>query len=195
MTIVLLACDRAGAGARDVSAPGPAPSHAALPGGSLASTTNVERWPSRPTTEGGFTAGIVDYRPPAREPALLTDVRSAKHESFDRVVFELGQGSAPGYHVEYIDRPVRRCGSGDVTSIAGDAWLEVRLEPANAHTASGAATIVERERTTTLPVLRELEQTCDFEAQVTWVLGVAKPSRYRVLTLDAPLRLVIDFEH
>jgi hypothetical protein len=142
-----------------------------------------------------FTAGVVEYRPRPREVALLTDVRSARHEGFDRIVFEFATGPLPGYHLEYIDKPVRRCGSGETTVIAGEAWLEVRLDPANAHTPSGAPTIKDRDQELELAVVKELEQTCDFEAHVTWVLGAIKPNKYRVLTLDEPLRLVVDVQH
>jgi hypothetical protein len=172
-----------------------ASSVAAQPSGSV-NSDDGRRWPARPKAEGEqFTAGIVEHRPPPAEVALLTDVRAARHEGFDRVVFELGSGAPPGYHLEYIDRPVRRCGSGDTTPVAGDAWLEVRLEPANAHTPSGAPTIADRDQAVSLGVVVELEQTCDFEAQVAWVLGVKKPNKYRVLTLNDPLRLVVDVEH
>ncbi len=142
-----------------------------------------------------YTAGIVEHRAAPPELALLTDVRAASHEGYDRVVFELGSGSPPGFHLEYIDRPVRKCGSGDVTAIAGDGWLQVRLEPASAHTERGAPTIAERERKLDLPLIKELEQTCDFEGQVVWVIGLSRPNRYRVLTLDNPLRLAVDIKH
>jgi hypothetical protein len=122
-------------------------------------------------------------------------VRSARHAGFDRVVFEFAAEARPGYHVEYIDKPVRKCGSGDTTPIAGDGWLEVRFEPTDAHTPSGAPTITKREQQVELGVLRELEQTCDFEAQVTWVLGVSRPNRYRVLALKQPARIVVDIRH
>jgi len=46
-----------------------------------------------------------------------------------------------------------------------------------------------------LPVLSELELTCDFEAVVTWVLGVESPNRYRIRELNGPPRLVIDIKH
>jgi hypothetical protein len=200
MTVLLIACDRGGEReartSRVVASASASASASALAEGAAPTTERGERWPSRAKAESTqFTAGIVDYRPAPREVALLTDVRAASHEQFDRVVFELGKGSAPGYHLEYIDRPVRKCGSGDATAIDGDAWLQVRIEPANAHTEAGVPTISARDQKASLKVLRELEQTCDFEAQVTWVLGVAKPNRYRVLTLNDPLRLVVDIEH
>ncbi len=89
----------------------------------------------------------------------------------------------------------RKCGSGDATQVAGQGWLEVRITPAQAHTDAGRATIAERERRLALPVLKELEQTCDFEGDVTWVLGVASPNRYRVTELTGPARLVVDVRH
>jgi hypothetical protein len=145
-----------------------------------------------PDSNAGFTAGIVERAASPLGIALLTDVRYARHEGFDRVVFEFSGGPLPGYHLEYIDKPVRQCGSGEVTPIAGDAWLEVRFSPANAHTESGSPTIRFREQKVDLHVIRELERTCDFEAHVTWVLGVTRPNQFRVLTLQAPVRLVVD---
>jgi hypothetical protein len=71
----------------------------------------------------------------------------------------------------------------------------VRLIPAQAHTEAGEATIKDRERHLNLPVLRELESVCDFEADVTWVLGVAARNRFRVQELPGPARLVIDIQH
>lgn len=141
------------------------------------------------------TAGIVDVERPAARISILRDVRVAEHAGFDRVVFELAGPDAPGYHVEYIDRPVRQCGSGDVVELAGDGWLEVRMSPVHAHTEEGRPTVLERERHPRLPVLLELELTCDFEAVVTWVLGMASPNRYRVVELADPPRLVIDIGH
>jgi hypothetical protein len=141
------------------------------------------------------TSGIVEKGPSDRGVALLKDVRAARHRGFDRVVLEFSGSGLPGYHVEYIDEPVRRCGSGDTTNIRGDGWLEVRMAPAAAHDAAGHATIADRERLLDLPIVREVELTCDFEAVVTWVLGTASPNRYRVLELNDPARLVVDVRH
>jgi hypothetical protein len=138
------------------------------------------------------TAGIVEKKNWLGGTARLEAVRAAGHEKFDRVVFEFASDSLPGYRVEYVDRPVRRCGSGDVVAVAGDAWLAVRLEPAEAHTEKGEATIKDRERRVGLPLLKELKMICDFEAEVSWVMGLASPNRYRVLELSNPTRLVID---
>jgi hypothetical protein len=144
--------------------------------------------------EHTWTAGIIDRPQPDSRPARLIAVRTATHDGFDRTVFEFDK-RLPGYHTEYIDQPVRKCGSGKVAQLAGDGWLEVRLYPARAHTEEGEPTVLERERMLDMTVLSELEQTCDFEAVVTWVLGVQSPNRYRVRELSSPPRLVIDVRH
>lgn len=206
IAMALLGCDRGQATRGATAGSATATSGSASPASGAASTSapptsgekakSGEHWPA-PASDSGreFTIGIVEYKGAPRAVALLTDVRAARHDGFDRIVFEFGSGSPPGYHLEYIDKPVRKCGSGDATPIAGDGWLEVRIAPAHAHTPSGAPTIREREQQLDLGVVTELEQTCDFEATVSWVVGVKRPNRYRVLTLNEPLRLVVDVKH
>jgi hypothetical protein len=138
-----------------------------------------------------WTAGIIDLAPGPGGVASLISLRAAEHAGYDRVVWELS-GSAPGVHVEYVDRPVRQCGSGAPVPLPGDAWLEVRLEPARAHTEEGRPTIAERRRTAGLPIVLEMVQTCDFEAVVTWVLAVSSPEPFRVTRLASPPRVVVD---
>jgi hypothetical protein len=126
--------------------------------------------------------------------ATLTAMRTASHEGYDRVVFEIGP-SVPGFHIEYVDKPTYECGSGDALFLEGDAWLLIRLRPARAHDDAGQATVTARRQTFTMPVLREAVVTCDFEADLTWVLGLTTPAGYRVTELENPTRLVIDLRH
>jgi len=128
------------------------------------------------------------------EPAVLNALRVAKNDTFDRVVFEF-RDHVPGYHLEYLDKPVRGCGAGDVRSIEGDGWLEVRFSPAYAHTEGGASTIRAREFKPQLSIVREIERTCDFEGVVTWVIGTASANRFRTYELSAPPRLVVQIDH
>jgi len=126
--------------------------------------------------------------------AVLREVRAAGQEGFDRVVFEFEGSAVPGYRIGYQDGPVQ-CGSGEPVELAGAAWLQVQLLPAQAHTEAGEPTVQQRERHLALPVLKELESTCDFEADVTWVLGLASRRPYRVQELASPARLVVDVGH
>lgn len=144
------------------------------------------------TLRGDWTAGILEVRNAASGVVTLSVMRTATHESFDRFVLEFQGDELPDYHVEYIDRPVRQCGSGNPVELAGDGWLEIRLEPARAHDDEGEATVEQRESSPGLPVILEAKLTCDFEAVVVWVLGVSSPNRYRVTELQSPARLVVD---
>jgi hypothetical protein len=126
--------------------------------------------------------------------AVLEQLRIARNEGFDRVVFEFGD-QIPSYIVEYIDRPVRACGSGHVVDVDGDGWLSIRFTPARAHNEEGQATVTERNQRHQLPVIRHARSTCDFEAHLEWVIGTASPNRYRVMELTDPERVVIDIRH
>lgn len=148
---------------------------------------------SDPTFEG--TKGVTAKKRGELPPRTLRAVRAAKHENFDRVVFEFAESGLPGYRIEYVDRPVRNCGAGEVVSVGGNGFLLIQILPANAHTQAGEVTISERERILNLPVMKELKLICDFEADVQWVLGVVSPNRYRVLELLNPSRLVVDIKH
>lgn len=196
LAMALAACER------PPSPPPPAPASSvpevadAAPAPPPARTSVGDETKAPPASSGiSFekTVGIVSV-PREGYPRLQTGLRAAAHDGFDRVVFEFKEG-VPGYHLEYVDRPVRDCGEGSPRPIAGDAWLEVRMSPANAHTEEGKPTIAEREIAPGLPNVREIERTCDFEAVVTWVIGVGSPSRYRAFELQDPARLVVDIDH
>lgn len=146
------------------------------------------------TTFAGTTEPI--HRTRSAPPVtVLNEVRTAAHETFDRIVFEFAGEPLPGYHVEYAAGPVYQCGSGDEVSVAGNAALVLRLEAAQAHDDHGNVTIAERRRVMALPVLRELTIICDFEAQVEWVVGLAARTPYRMVELSEPPRLVLDVQH
>ena len=142
------------------------------------------------------TAGITEKKNAGISGvATMNAVRTARHGNYDRVVFEFAGAEMPTYHIEYIDKPVRTCDSGDVVPLAGDGWLEVRFTPARAYDDNGNATIPDRERSPNLPIVKEMKITCDFEADLEWVLGVSSPNRYRVVELKNPTRLVVDIKH
>lgn len=174
-------------------APAPAPP-AALPLELSDTPPAPARRPAAGAAAREWAAGTVTARKSVRM-TTLTEVRAARNQGFDRVVFQFAGDTVPGYHLEYVDRPVRACGSGDAVAVAGDAWLEVRLEPAQAHDEAGRATVASRVRYPRLPSVAELRSTCDFEGQVVWVLGVRSPSRFRVLELRSPARIVVDVAH
>ena len=143
--------------------------------------------------EAAWTAGVVERPSGAAGQATLESVTAARHAEFDRVVWRLSE--MPGVHLEHVDEPVRECGSGHPVALPGDGWLEVRLEPARAHTDEGRPTIPSRRIEAGLPVVLEIARTCDFEAVVTWVVAVRSPEPFRLLQLHDPPRVVVDVRH
>ena len=179
LLLVACACARAGdeadLPAADAEADTPVPTRNA----SVLKNLDTAFWTS------GLTAK------PGSAMATLTEVRSAQHDEFERIVFTF-EPEMTGYHLEYVDRPVHQCGSGDVVELPGDAWLKVRLEPAQAHTEEGKPTIAERTRDLNYPNVKRIKLICDFEGVVEWIVAVASPNRYRTLELGDPPRLVLD---
>ena len=126
--------------------------------------------------------------PVATLVAVRTGVDAA---GVERVVLEFAEGAMPGYGIEYVADP-RACGSGDPVRVAGGAHLVVRLTPARAHSDAGESTIAARTLAPNGSALRELAVSCDFEATLTWVLGVDRQRPYRVHMLASPPRVVVD---
>lgn len=133
---------------------------------------------------------------PVPPGALLVDVRTGRHDTFDRVVFEFDHG-LPGYRIEYVQPPILGEFSGEPVDIAGNAFLRVNFRVAAAHdpstgepTYTGPLEIVSR-----LPSLVELGRTGDFEGQLTWVMGLTEEVDFRVFELEDPFRVAIDVKH
>jgi hypothetical protein len=148
------------------------------------------------TREGASTETVVASAT-ITETALLTDVRAARHEGYDRVVFEFANG-VPGYEVGYVERPVVADGSGDEVAIEGGAVLGVRMDPAL------DADLTQESAPRTYPgpnrfspsttVVVELVRTGGFEAVLTWGIGIDAERPFRVTTLVDPPRIVIDVD-
>ncbi len=195
--LVLAFCSLTFSCARQQSAPSEQPATAA------ASPTSV------PQAEGGLATsepgeivqaefkGSTDVieRKKNGKLVVLKEVRAGRHLNFDRVVFEFEGDVVPGYRVEYLEKPAKDCGAGEVVKISGDRFLLIAIQPAQAHTESGVSTVRKRHQTPGYPVIKEMKLICDFEAHLEWLMGVGWPSRYRVLELSSPARLVVDVAH
>lgn len=127
--------------------------------------------------------------------AVLFDVRYGCHEGYDRIVFDF-RDNMTGYRVEYVEPPISADGSGEPLDIAGEAFLHVRFNVAQAHDEAGNSTYVgPREITPGLASISEMEMAGDFEGYVTWGIGLPEELDFRVTTLDDPYRVVIDVAH
>ncbi|MCD6727313.1 MAG: hypothetical protein LT070_08745 [Solirubrobacteraceae bacterium] len=149
------------------------------------------------TLEGASTAPVV-VRATNTETALLTDVRVARHEGFDRVVFEF-RNALPGYDVRYVERPLLQDGSGSETAVNGRFIARIRMEhalDADLSKESAPRTYTGPDRFSPgSPEVVELVSAGGFEGVLTWAVGLGDRVDFRVLTLKSPARLVIDFRN
>ncbi len=130
--------------------------------------------------------------------ALLEQVTMGRHEGYDRVVFQF-RNHVPGYRVGYVEPPLREDGSGDAVELDGEAFLQVRMEPASGfdlETDEGVLVYKGPKRiegsSAGTSVIREGVRTGDFEAVLTWAIGLTDRVDFRVQTLSGPPRLVVD---
>jgi hypothetical protein len=134
----------------------------------------------------------------SKRTALLNGVRASRHEGYDRVVFQF-RNVLPGYDVRYVRRPVRQDGSGKVVPVKGAYVLRVRMEnalDADLNQEGAPMTYKGPPRfTPQTPEVAELVRTGGFEGILTWAIGVRDRVDFRVSTLRAPPRLVIDLRN
>jgi hypothetical protein len=141
-----------------------------------------------------FTTSVEVAHPVKVPPVpVLAHVRVGQHPGYDRIVFEF-TGPIPGYRIQPVTE-LAEDASGKPVWPSSRNLLWVRLEPAQAHTNAGNATLAanERQGAPSLPALREFRLIGDFEGVVSYGLrlGLAAPNLH-VFELTGPNRLVID---
>ncbi|MEX2373915.1 MAG: hypothetical protein WD800_08960, partial [Dehalococcoidia bacterium] len=149
--------------------------------------------------DGAFSAQPIDET--ARGGiGVFTDVTVGEHDGFDRIVFEFAaefEGltlapGVPGYSIEYVDAE-QECGSGFDVVTEGSAMLRVNFPQAYVYNPNtGEGTLDSLEMTADHQVILEVEETCGFEGQATWIIGTTGEQPFRVFELSSPTRLVID---
>ncbi|MEX2322643.1 MAG: hypothetical protein WEA29_02580 [Acidimicrobiia bacterium] len=126
----------------------------------------------------------------------LTDIRFGAHPGYARIVFDLTGSGTPMYHVRYEDPPFYTDGEGAEVEINGSAFLVVTMSPVSSYdTESEEFELVytgDRELYPGLDPIVEVINTGDFEAQMTWIIGLTGQKGFRVQILQDPLRIVID---
>jgi hypothetical protein len=145
-------------------------------------TASATSWATTPTT--------VPHSPPVPPVPVLTGVRYAAHQDYDRFVLDI-PGALPGYSVKYVPE-VRSDGSGEPVSIPGKAFLLIVLHPAQAHQAGGAPTVTGIHRVG-LPAIVSYGIVGDYEGYVSIALGVTGTHNYHVGELSN--RIYIDVAH
>jgi hypothetical protein len=132
---------------------------------------------------------------------LLERIGVGRHEGYDRVVFQF-KNDLPGYRVEYVEPPLKEDGSGNPVSVDGNAIVVVRMEPASGfdlNTGEGVMVYKGPKRidgaSAGTSVVQELVRTGDFEAVLSWAIGLSDKVDFRVTTATSPARLIVDFRN
>jgi hypothetical protein len=146
---------------------------------SVTATTSPTGWSTAPVT--------VHHEPPVPPVPVVTGIRYAAHEGFDRVVLDI-PGSLPGYSAKYV-KEVRQDGSGEPVSLPGKAFLLIVLNPAQAHRADGTPTVSGVHRTG-LATVQAYAIAGDYEGYVSIALGLSGVRPYRIGELSN--RIYID---
>jgi hypothetical protein len=145
---------------------------------------------------------IVDDATVAR--AQIVDVRVGSHDDYDRVVFEFeepdpnpaGNGGIPHYQIRTARAPFTEDPSDLPIDVEGDAFARIIFQGASGYDFDGNATYDGPRRIT--PGFGSLTQAVeggDFEATMTWILGLSRPTCWQIHALHDPDRLIIDFHH
>ena len=127
---------------------------------------------------------------------LLTAVALGADKCVDRVTFAFRSKTIdpPSYSVEYQPGPFSQAGSGAPVPVRGQTFLVVRLEPAYSFdfdtgqtTYTGSARIA----TPGTHHVTEVVKTGDFEAVMTWVIGLETTRPVGLQATADPHRLVV----
>ena len=121
---------------------------------------------------------------------VLTEVRAAHHPGYDRVVFEFTGRGPSSYSVGYVTTLVGDA-SGLPVKVHGRAILQVVLHGVDNHTSTGAATTPARQAFA-LKNVTSTVRSGDFEAVVSYGVGLQKRTAFHTHRLSSPARVVVD---
>lgn len=125
----------------------------------------------------------------------IVDVRVGTHDGFDRVVFEFTDGT-PEFTLDRATPPFSQDGSGAPVDVEGESYLRLVMRGGTQQTDDGTSSYDgSRDFDPGFPVLVDLVEGGDFEAQSTWYLGLTGEACVSVMLLTGEPRLVIDIEH
>jgi hypothetical protein len=129
------------------------------------------------------------------EGLTVTAVRTARHDGYDRVVFELSGTGTPGWSVEYADAPSAQ-GSGDPIDVPGSAHLRVEMQGTSYPYESGVEEVARGSVAAGgTAVVEGVFYDATFEGtSVAWV-GTAAQAPFRVYALTGPSRVVVEVAH
>ncbi len=143
----------------------------------------------------GTLAGAVPAQAVSSVPTL-TAIRTGNNPGFDRIVLDLGPGSAPIPSYQLVDELIADP-STEIVWLTGEYFINVSVPYAAAHDDNGNPTYPgpQKFRTRNLANVMAVAVIGDWEAHLLIGLGVRSRTAVNVFTLTAPNRVVIDVAH
>lgn len=129
--------------------------------------------------------------------SIIGRVNGVEQGPFSRITFFFG-GTIPNYRAEYVEAPIA-CGSGLPLDIEGEAFLQLTTQPARGHNDQGEVSyLLPTDFRETLPAVIDLQQSCDFEGELTWVFGLPEQLDFRIAFTTVPFNyesVVVDIKN
>ena len=133
---------------------------------------------------GATTAASSTVPASATSAPVLTSIRAAHHPGFDLLVFQF-RGRVPAHRSATYVKQVREDPRGNIVRIKGKAKLRVRFYFANGYVHG---------HTYNLPGIIQVVNVGDFEAVLTFGVGVSRHAPFHMFKLTNPSRVVIDIK-
>ncbi|MEU0337370.1 hypothetical protein [Streptomyces sp. NPDC006193] len=170
-----------------------------LAGAGVGAATTAATASTTPVTACPTGWGSGDKGGAATGAVPLENVRTGRHDCFDRMVFDVPGGGSVGYSVRYVDRLYQNA-SGSYIPVSGGAVLEVRVGAPSYDPESGAPAYPAQVGHT-LPgvdvsgyrTFRDTRFAGSFEGETQIGLGVRARLPFRVTQLAD--RVVVDVAH
>lgn len=132
--------------------------------------------------------------PNSGDNLLVTGVRTASHDSFDRIVFDFRGSGTPGWFIDYTNTPTQQ-GSGYPIEFDGEVALYVGIEGTTYPEPDDPNAPSLRTVPGTGGVVTEIIYSSIFEGRTEYIIGLNSRQPYSVTVLEQPTRLVIDIIH
>ncbi|HZK32359.1 MAG TPA: hypothetical protein VFC72_05560, partial [Corynebacterium sp.] len=146
-------------------------------------------WMGSPTLAPKYRAG--DWQ----GHQMLTGMRFASHQDFDRVVLDFDGSGNPEWDIDFNSDP-RGIGSGLPIDYEGETTVQLRLTGMTPFDEDGNIVYPNLDR---IPgaggVVTEVIPGSPFENEARFLIGVKYQTPYSVTLLEQPTRIVIDLLH
>ena len=142
------------------------------------------------TLAGSAVASAGSGAAPPATPQLV-GVRASSHAGFDRVVWEF-RGGLPATRTVKEVTTLMSDGEGAPVRIAGASILQVTMFQANGHDENTGTDTSPARLAPAMHNVAEIVQSGDFEAVVSYGVGLVKDQPYTLSALANPSRVVLD---